>query len=536
MTEDRATRLRTLLQDPGYTPRRKDVGPLVELMADAEPAEADRIERVVLAHAGEVVDRSIAMWPTSPTSLRPRLVHLLGRIAGEAPAGVALEPVWEFLFARLDDEDFRVRRSAAAAVGRSSHERAEDALLELWHRETRVDVRKAVVLALGRVGGARTRALVRRVASSDEALQRALEEAALMVERAVRRNEQSWINGKALPRTSTTLELRCKPGLEALCAAEFEGAWVPTVAGPGRVRVMLRGPLESVLRSRVMQSFAVALPSRKRLPGVDLGDLVIEAILSREAIATFEAFTTNTVRYRIEWEGAGHRRGMTWRCVRAIAARCPSLVNDPRDSTWEVAVREQGGEVHTLLRPLRLDDPRFAYRKAEVPAASHPTVAAALARVAGVDPSDVVWDPFVGSALELVERARLGPYARMLGGDTDARALEAARSNLAAAGVERVELMVRDAMEAPPEGVTLLITNPPMGHRVGFGTGVNDLLRRFVQRAATSLAPGGRMVWLAPLEADTARAAEAAGLTVHTRQRVDLGGLGVELQRFDRPR
>jgi len=65
---------------------------------------------------------------------------------------------------------------------------------------------------------------------------------------------------------------------------------------------MLRGPLDSVMRSRVMQSFAVALPARRRLPEVELGDVVVESVLSREAIATFEAFTTNTVNYDI-YEG-----------------------------------------------------------------------------------------------------------------------------------------------------------------------------------------------------------------------------------------
>ena len=39
----------------------------------------------------------------------------------------------------------------------------------------------------------------------------------------------------------------------------------------------------------------------------------------------------------------------------------------------------------------------------------------------GARADDVVWDPFVGSGTELVERALAGPYARLLGSDTDPR-------------------------------------------------------------------------------------------------------------------
>ena len=84
-----------------------------------------------------------------------------------------------------------------------------------------------------------------------------------------------------------------------------------------------------------------------------------------------------------------------------------------RDAVGSV-VREKGQRATVELWPRGLPDPRFAYRVAHVPASSHPTLAAALARVAGARPDDVVWDPFVGAATELVERARLGPDARAL--------------------------------------------------------------------------------------------------------------------------
>jgi 23S rRNA G2445 N2-methylase RlmL len=194
-----------------------------------------------------------------------------------------------------------------------------------------------------------------------------------------------------------------------------------------------------------------------------------------------------------------------------------------------VAVHEAGAEVEIELVP-RFPDPRFTYRQADVPAASHPTIAAALARVAGVRPDDVVWDPFVGSALELIERARLGPYAALHGTDIDEGALEAARANLARAGIEAVQLVHADSTAKRPRDVTLVLTNPPMGRRVARGE-LAPLMDRFVVSAREALVRGGRLVWLSPMPDRTRARLEAEGFTVDLARAVDMGGFSAELQR-----
>ena len=184
------------------------------------------------------------------------------------------------------------------------------------------------------------------------------------------------------------------------------------------------------------------------------------------------------------------------------------------------------------LRPRRFADPRFVWRVRDVPAASHPTIAAALARVAGVRADDVVWDPFVGSGAELIERALAGPCARLVGSDLDPGALDAARANLDAAGLA-AELTCGDALDLAPPGTTLIVTNPPMGRRLRGDAPA--LLERFAGHAARVLAPGGRLVWITPVPARTERAARAAGLHLATRRTVDLGGFDAALERWDRP-
>jgi 23S rRNA G2445 N2-methylase RlmL len=184
-----------------------------------------------------------------------------------------------------------------------------------------------------------------------------------------------------------------------------------------------------------------------------------------------------------------------------------------------------------LLTPQKLADPRFTYRLKDVPAASHPTIAAALVRASGMREDDVVWDPFVGSGSELIERARAGPYRALFGSDTDPRALDAARTNLEAARLGGVSLSEGDATTYAPPDVTRIITNPPMGRRVARDGSLAELLDRFTDHAARVLAKGGGTVtWLSPMGGRTAERAEARGFQVTTRQQVDLGGFQAELQ------
>jgi 23S rRNA G2445 N2-methylase RlmL len=261
------------------------------------------------------------------------------------------------------------------------------------------------------------------------------------------------------------------------------------------------------------------------------GDAVVRAVTSEPSRAVLATWTAGTPRYRLAWAEGGHRRAATWDTAAAIARAWPALVNDPTASLWEVRVEQGPDAVEVALCPRALVDPRFAWRRRDVPAASHPTIAAGLALVAGARDDDVVWDPFVGSGAELVERARLGKARALRGSDVDPRALEAARENLAAAHVDAL-LEQGDALDLAPEGVTLVITNPPMGRRAVRTSGLSDMLDRFVAHAAAVLVPGGRLVWIAPWPERARSSALAAGLHLERARRVDMGGFDAEMQRW----
>jgi tRNA G10 N-methylase Trm11 len=149
----------------------------------------------------------------------------------------------------------------------------------------------------------------------------------------------------------------------------------------------------------------------------------------------------------------------------------------------------------------------------------------------GIRDDDVVWDPFVGSGAELVERALLGPYRALLGSDSDARALAVAADNLAAAHLV-ASLERADAVIHSPPGVTLIVTNPPMGRRASRVAGLADELDRFVAHAASVLLPAGRLVWIAPWPARTRDVATRAGLKLDRAFLIDMGGFEAEMQRW----
>jgi hypothetical protein len=71
-----------------------------------------------------------------------------------------------------------------------------------------------------------------------------------------------------------------------------------------------------------------------------------------------------------------------------------------------------------------------------------------------------------------------------------------------------------------------------MGRRASRAAGLDERLDRFVAHAAQSLAPRGRLVWMAPWPKRARSAARRAGLTLEWARVVDMGGFDAELQRW----
>ncbi|WP_437989990.1 HEAT repeat domain-containing protein [Sorangium sp. So ce145] len=540
--------LQRALSDPGFTPGRRHFAALMDLLETAdEPAEL--AERALRRAGAAALPAALERAAGAPLALRAPLTRLVGKLMAAGPIDPEVsERARDYLLACLGDDDRRTRRMAAVALGKpraadAGRALVEQALAEAARTERSPDVRRALIDALGKVGGGAALEALAELDGDDIAGVRARAE--LLARRTLTRGEPSEIAGDRAPERPLRVAVRCRRGLEAILAEELAaldagspgGALVPELrsdpCGGARVEAVLSGRLDALFGTRTMLSFAFPLPLRKLDQGADLAAAVAERLLSREAREILRRFTQGAIRYRIDWAGGGKRRAAVFRAAAAVEAEAPELVNDPTQSTWDVVVYEGAGRVRVELAP-RLPDPRFSYRRGDVPAASHPTIAAALARIAGARGDDVVWDPFVGSGLELCERALLGPYRRLVGSDRDPRALQIARENLDAAGARGAELLQRDAVGAPPPGEapTLILTNPPLGRRVERTGDLDAMLDRFVEGAARALAPGGRMVWISPFPERTEAVARRSGLRPEALLRVDMGGFDAQIQSF----
>lgn len=517
--------LERCVREAGYTPPRRALGALIAALAGLGEHEAKAVERALARAGGPAIDAVLDAFRAGPVA--PALLRFSERLASETKDRRLFEP----LAAALADPRPLCRKLAARALGKLQDACAEEPLLAALGRAEDGTERKSIIDALGVVGGERTSAALELVTVGDADLVRRVKRASLSIERRRVRQLPAQIVFDAPLEVPCEVELWCRAGLSGVLAAELAG-FAPIARGPGAVAVQHRGTLGELLVARTALELACVVPLASSGPS-DPAERIAEALTRPATLSIFERWTRGVPRFRIAWTSSGHRRSLAWAVASAVRKRTAALLNDPRQALWTVrAAADATGELRIVPR---LDpDPRFAYRLGAVRAASHPTIAAALARVAAARPDDVVWDPFVGSGLELAELARLGSVRELWGSDLDAEALEVARANLEAAGVAAAQLRLSDALAWAPEGVSLIVTNPPMGRRLARDGSIEALLIGFVSHAARVLRPGGRLVWLSPLAAKTERAARAAGLAVSQGPDVDMGGFSAKLQTLTR--
>ncbi len=493
----------------------------MQALSELERDDARKLERVLGRVGWAAAEAALALLPNVSGPGRAQLFALLERLAGTT----ADPRLFSTLEAGLDDPLPRCRRYAANGLGKLGDPRAEAPLLRALENAP-LDVARAIVEGLGKVGSESARAVLAALQSSDAELSRRRGQAELLIARRLERMaEGSLVLDRRLP-ASYHVRLCCRRGLGAVLASELDHFEIRAERADS-VDVLHSGSLRELLVARCALDFAIVVrtPAHHGDPAARL----VGGLTEPSTLAALNAWTQGKLRFRIEWTDGAHHRALCWRIAEALSKTGAPLVNDPRNGTWIVRADPQGSADLELV-PKLLPDPRFEYRKRDVPAASHPTVAAALARIAGAREDDVVWDPFVGSGLELIERARLGPYRRLIGSDLSSAALEAARENLVAAGLERFELMPGNALELRPADVSLIISNPPMGRRVARDGSLPALLTSFVERLPSLLTAGGRALFLSPIPALTRSVATRVGMNCSEGPEVDLGGFSAELQ------
>lgn len=158
---------------------------------------------------------------------------------------------------------------------------------------------------------------------------------------------------------------------------------------------------------------------------------------------------------------------------------------------WDVLVRLGG-------RPLSAR----TWRVTDYPGAVNATIAAAIARMAGVRPEDRVVNLMSGSGTLLVERLLAGPAAVAVAVDNAPEAVSATTDNLAAAGFGRTA-RVDHADVLSPKGAwralgpfDLVLADPPWGSLHGSHATSAEVHTGLLRAAHEVCAPGGRLVVL----------------------------------------
>lgn len=470
---------------------------------------------------------------------RVAVIRAVGVVfAGASAAEKAQVKTW--LLQLLEDPNEKIRRYAMAVLPKfGGGVREESALLALWEQGPVAREQKYLGRALDKLGGTATLHAVAKVPG-------ALPQTEQKVKARVARIEQPScirLDQVCEAYTGLRIHLRCRKGLEQFVREELN----ENTELKKRFRILeVRSryvaitPLASfsladLYQLRCFSAVGFVLGSVATSdPGASVEPLaaLIASPLARTLLSTF---TAGGLRYRLEFISKGHQRGTIHQVVNRAFALCPDILNDARKAPWSMDVHPLAHGSSLELRPRLSPDPRMFYRQDDVPAASHPPLAACMARLAGRMDGDIVWDPFCGSGLELIERALRGGVRRLMGTDLSPAAIAISQANVAAAHLESVaanftcgDFRNYQAVEGlAPASVTLIITNPPMGRRVRIKD-MRGLFTDFFNVAARVLKPGGRLVFPNPLRLGS----PDASLKLEYRQVVDLGGFDCRLEMY----
>lgn len=471
---------------------------------------------------------------------RVAVIRAVGTVFSASGTAMQKGEVRSWLAGLLQDPSEKVRRYAMTAlpkIGAGTGE--EEVLLSLLQTTTTEREKKFLGQALNKIGGTATLSYVAGVRSL-------LPQTEQKVKASVARRERPSIirmDGILSDFTRLRIHLRCRKGLEEIIHDEVK----EYIAKHGKFRIVeVRSRLVAItpiapfsladiytLRCFATVGFFLGTVQSSTLAeSTDALASMMTSSLARSLLATF---TEGSIRYRLEFVSKGHQRGAVRLLANRAYAMCPDVLNDARSAPWSMDILSTGHGISVELRPKLTPDPRFTYRKDDIPAASHPPLAACMARLGRKVNNEIVWDPFCGSGLELIERALLGGVQSIYGTDLSSDAIAISRTNVAAAKLKAVQSKFaccdfRDYAKVEglgPKSVTLIITNPPMGRRIRISN-LRGLFGDLFAVAATMLKPGGRLVFANPLRIEPLNPL----LKLQYRQVIDLGGFNCHLEMY----
>ncbi len=137
------------------------------------------------------------------------------------------------------------------------------------------------------------------------------------------------------------------------------------------------------------------------------------------------------------------------------------------------------------------------YKQAHIPASLKPTLAYGMVRLSRPHPDDVFLDPMCGAATILLERAHIGRYRYLIGGDISTTALDATATNFGRQHQPR-QFFRWDARTLPLQSNTVdkIVCNLPFGETIENVRQLANLYRRCLKEYERALKPKGKIVLL----------------------------------------
>ena len=474
---------------------------------------------------------------------RVSVVRAVGVVFPESGPAAQRDEVRQWLRKLLQDPEEKVRRYAIAALPKIGAGASEEAdLLALLRTGTGEREAKFLGQTLDKIGGEATlKALGSTGALGPQTEQKVRASVARGQAPSVVLMDREVADFRGL-----RIHLRGRAGLEGIVREEVEaqGKFAVLEVQPGLVAITAHAPftLADIFALRCFGTVGLVLGVVKSTGDAASSEALAPVIASPLSQRLFSTLTQGVIRYRLDFVAKGHQRAAVREIANRAYALCPQILNDAREAPWAIDIHPAADGESVELRPRLSPDPRHTYRLDDVPAASHPPLAACMARLAGRQENESVWDPFCGSGLELIERARLGGVRRVFGSDLSAEAVAIATRNFAAAGQDDgaaklgnvATRFVRcdfrefpDLEELPARSLTLIISNPPLGRRVPIRD-LRGLFEDLFAIAADMLAPGGRLVFTNPFHMESPE----PSLKLRSRQTVDLGGFECRLEMY----
>lgn len=441
----------------------------------------------------------------------------------------------------LQDPAEKVRRYAMVALPKiGAAEEEESKLLSLLKKTSSDREKKFLAQTLEKIGGAAT------LEASHSGEFARFDRTAQKVEANLARQQNPTtirFDQVCPPFKGLRIHLRGRSGLESLIEQEIQSS-----RNKETFRVVHR--VRSIVAIEPLRAFSLANVYALRCfseAGFVLGivpqledesatiDALARIIASPAVLNLLSALTDGPIRYRLEFPSLGHQRSKVRQLTNRIYALNPKLLNDSRNAPWEINIYHTPQGLSIELSPKLRPDPRFAYRQRDIPAASHPPLAACIALLSSPEKNDTVWDPFCGSGLELIERALLGNVLHLYGTDRSQEAIEISRQNLASSAASGTQHTFaccdfRDHAQIAglgSAGLSLIVTNPPMGRRVPVAN-LRHLIEDLFIAASDTLKIGGRLVFANPLPIKP----RDHSLKLEFRQKVDLGGFHCYLEKY----